>query len=92
MARHVRFRHWLPIITFCPVNKLPDLIYVTVEFDDHKLRDLYKVRKNVRKTVSFKTMYMEDIAQRILDEYPNAIVTVRLAFNRHEVIVFNEVE
>ena len=25
-------RHWLPIITFCPVNHLPDLVYVSVEF------------------------------------------------------------
>lgn len=92
MPRIVKFRHWLPIITFCPVNGLPDLIYVTLEFDDAKLRDLYQVRKQVRKLVSMKKMYMEDIAQRLLEQFPEAMVTVRLAFDRHVVTVFyNEV-
>lgn len=93
MPRIVKFRHWLPILTFCPVNGLPDLIYVTLEFEDAKLRDLYQVRKQVRKLVSMKKMYMEDIAQRILEEFPEAIVTVRLALDRHVVTVFyNEVK
>ena len=93
MSLVVKFRHWLPILTFCPVNGLPDLIYITLEFDDSKLRDLYKVRKQVRKLVSMKKMYMEDVARRVSDEFPEAIVTVRLAFNRHVVIAFsNEVQ
>lgn len=87
-----KFRHWLPIVTFCPVNSLPDLIYITVEVEDDKILDLYQVRKVVRKAVSFKKMYMEDVAKRILEEYPDAVVTVRLAFSRHVVQVYNEVE
>lgn len=89
MYSHSQFRHWLPIVTFCPVNSLPDLIYVTVELSNDKIVDLYKVRKTIRKAVSFKKMYMEDVAARILEEFPEAIVTVRLAFNRHVVQVYN---
>lgn len=87
-SRVVTHRHWLPIITFCPVNNLPDLIYVTVVFQN-KFVELYKLRKNIRRAVSMRKMFMEDIADLISDMYPSAIkVEVRLAFNRHVVTVF----
>lgn len=90
MAFIVKFRHWLPILTFCPVNNLPDLIYVTLEFEDGNNRDLYQIRKQVRKHISGRKAYMEDIAEILLVHFPTAVVTVRLMFNRHVVTVFNE--
>lgn len=81
-------RHWLPIVTFCPVNKLPDLIYISLEFNSFV--ELYAVRKAIRKEVSMKCMFMEDIAVAISSLYPSAVsVTVTLAFNRHIVKLEN---
>lgn len=83
-VRKLTIRHWLPIITVCPVNNLPDLIYVSVEFDSFV--ELYKARKMIRKCASWKRMYMEDIAEAVSELFPQAVsVTVRLAFNRHVV-------
>lgn len=84
--RHVTYRHWLPIITFCPVNKLPDPLYISLTFDDSKHRDLYKIRRAIREGVRFKLMYMEDIAATLSKEFPEAkSVRVSLLFNRHVV-------
>lgn len=81
--------HWLPILTFCPVNNLPDLIYVEIE--SRVSVDLYEVRRRVRKLLSRKKMYMEECAQLIysefLDDMPDCKVTVRLMFNKHKVTV-----
>ena len=83
-------RHWLPIVTFCPVNNLPDLIYVTVDYDyegDREFVELYAIRKQVRKLVSWKKMFMEDIAEKVYNMFPEcSAVTVSLLFNRHVVI------
>lgn len=77
--------HWLPIVTFCPVNKLPDLIFVEVTFYND-FHELYNVRKKLRNLISGKTIFMEDIPALVLQEYPDAkIVKVRLAFNKHVV-------
>lgn len=82
----VTIRHWLPILTFCPVNNLPDLLYVSVTFDDGLLHELYDVRKRMKKILSMQNMFMEVCAQKIAEEFPDASeVTVRLAFSRHVV-------
>ena len=79
-------RHWLPILTFCPVNNLLDPIYVTVKFET--FCELYAVRKKIKELLSLKTIFMEDAAKLILDAFPEATeVTVTLAFNRHVVVV-----
>lgn len=76
--------HWLPIITFCPVNKLPDVIYVYVTFDSFS--ELYEVRRKIRKLVNFKKMFMEDVAHFLLHGIPGAVsVEVRLVTGRHVV-------
>lgn len=76
--------HWLPIITFCPVNNLPDVIYVYVTFDT--FTELYDVRKKIRKLVNFKKMFMEDVAQCLLHGIEGAVeVEVRLITGRHVV-------
>jgi hypothetical protein len=82
----LRISHWLPIITFCPVNRLPDFIYITVTFDS--FAELYAVRKRIRKLASWKLKFMEVIAQDVLDGLPGAKeVEVRLLTGRHVVII-----
>jgi hypothetical protein len=84
--RSVSIKHWLPIVTVCPVNKLPDLIYVTVQFEDMKFHELYTIRKRIRKIASWKCMFMEDIAELMFREFKGcSSVTVALLFGRHQV-------
>jgi len=75
---------WFPILTFCPVNNLPDFIFVEVEFTE--FAELYGVRKKLRKLISCKNMYMEDVAQLVADNFACDKVTVRLMFNKHVVM------
>lgn len=83
----VQFRHWLPLITFCPVNGLPDFIYVTVTYIDNP-DEIYDVKEVLRKTIMWKKAYMKDITQTILNNFPQAhSVTVRSMFNRQAVHV-----
>lgn len=89
----VIFRHWLPILTYCPVNNLPDLIYVSVHVDldgPGQMLELYALRRTVRKLVSGSKAFMEDIAMQVqayllAEMGVRAAVEVRLAFNRHVV-------
>jgi len=79
----------LPIITVCPENNLPDLVYVTVETKE--FLELYAVRKKIKRLLRFKCLYMEAAAAAVLSEYPEAsAVEVRLLFNRHVVRIENE--
>ena len=78
-----RIGHWLPIITFCPVNNLPDFVYIYVTFEN-EFQELYSVRKNIRKLIQFKKLFMEDIAQKIIEIYPTCTeVSVVLLTGRH---------
>lgn len=87
----VRIRHWLPIVTFCPVNHLPDLIYVEVEYGDNELHELYDIRRRIRKVASWKKKFMEGIAEDLFTEFSGcSSVTVTLAFGRHQVIRYEE--
>lgn len=80
----VIIRHWLPIVTFCPVNNLPDLLYVSLEFKDGKFRELYELRKKIRKLLRWRRMFMEGAASKIAYHFPEAsAIEIRLAFNRH---------
>lgn len=81
-------RHWLPIVTFCPVNGLPDLLFVSVLFDDDQFHELYAIRRRVRELVSWKKVFMEDVAETVFREYQDASeIHVRLLFSRHVVII-----
>lgn len=83
IQRKVTIRHWFPILTFCPVNKLPDLLYVSLTVEDVFV-ELYAARKRIRKLLSGKLIFMEDAAELVLKEFSEASsVTVALAFNRH---------
>lgn len=80
----VTITHWLPIVTFCPVNGLPDLLYVRVTFREFK--ELYAVRKALRAALQWKRMFMEDAAQHVSNLYPEAkSVEVYLMFNKHRI-------
>lgn len=75
--------HWLPIVTFCPVNKLPDLIYVTVTVENQFI-ELYEARRRIKRAAAWKLDFMEEIANDVLKEFPEAQeVKVALLFNRH---------
>lgn len=77
--------HWLPIITFCPVNGLPDVLYIQLLFED-PIPELYGVRRMLRKNFMWRKMYMEDVAKEAMQLYPDAAqAIVRLAFDRHVV-------
>ena len=87
VARSTVIRHWLPIITFCPVNGLPDVIYISVEFTE--FTELYAVRKKIRKATMWKKMFMEDISEVVRKLFPESVkITVRLAFDRHVVKIY----
>lgn len=82
-------RHWLPIVTICPVNNLPDLIYISVQTSEFV--ELYAARKRIRKVAAWKRLYMEDIIHLVFGEFPEAEqVTLNLAFNRHSITIRNE--
>lgn len=84
MAIITRITHWLPIITFCPVNKLPDLIFVSIEFDH--FMELYSVRRQIKGILQFKCLFMEDCAEVLATAFPTAsFIEVSLIFNRHTV-------
>jgi hypothetical protein len=89
-VRRVRIRHWLPIVTFCPVNHLPDLVWIEVEFAN-EFQELYAVRRRVRKIAAWRKMFMEDVAQAVYFAFPTCkSVTVRLALDRHVVTYTRE--
>lgn len=86
----VYIRHWFPIITFCPVNGYPDLIYVTLEYHNQTFIELYAIRKKIRKLISGRKMFMEQVATTLLTEFQDvSAVEVRLAFSRHVVRIVN---
>lgn len=89
----VKVRHWLPIITYCPVNNLPDFVYVTVTLKDD-FAELYALRNRIRKLCSGRKMFMEDITKLVYDQlflcdglHGLQSVELRLAFSRHVVTV-----
>lgn len=88
MAIVVTYTHWLPIVTFCPKNNLPDFIYIRVKFKDAQFNDLYEVRRKIKKAVQWKRMYMEEVAAEIVNEFPDAIeIVVKLIFNKHYIAI-----
>lgn len=91
-SRQVTVRHWLPIMTWCPVSNMPDLVYASVTWFDNKDHELYAVRRRIRKLLAGRKCFMEELAVDLAKEFPDAHqVTVSLAFNRHYVAVFNNV-
>jgi hypothetical protein len=84
MAVHTIITHWFPIVTFCPVNNLPDFIFVKCTFD--KFEELYEVRRRIRRAVQWKKMYMEEVCERIQQEFQQATtIEVSLMFGKHTV-------
>jgi len=82
--------HWVPFVTVCPVTRLPELIYIKVTFGH--FAELFEVRRRLKECVrSNRLSYMEDIAERVMNAFEDAIkVEVNLAFNRHKVVVERE--
>lgn len=86
MANIVSITHWFPIITICPVTKLPDFLYATVTFDDDKFHELYEVRKRIKKVSAWRYCFMEDVASSLRKEFPDASeIKVTLLTGRHNI-------
>jgi hypothetical protein len=94
MLLRASISHWWPVVTFCPVNKLPDFLYFTVTFKGETATDipeLYKVRKSIRNAVQWRTMFMEDVAEEVFRCFKTAVkVEVRLLTGRHIVSITEE--
>lgn len=87
MDLRVSISHWFPIISFCPINKLPDLLYATITFEGSEFKELYEVRNRIKKIASWKLKFMEDIAIDLHNEFPDAIeVKLKLITGRHTII------
>jgi hypothetical protein len=86
MAVTLKITHWFPIVTFCPVNGLPDFVYVTVSFNE--FQELYEVRRKIKSAIQFKKVFMEDAALFMKTLFPKSTsVEVRLMFSKHIVTV-----
>jgi hypothetical protein len=84
MASTVTFSHWLPIVTICPVNNLPDFIYVYLTFPADMFQELYALRKQMRKVATAnRKCFMEEVAWHLQEAFPHADVEVRLLTGRH---------
>lgn len=89
----IRISHWLPIVTFCPVNGGMDWLYITLTYSlktgQEQVKyfpELYQIRRDLRKVVQGREMFMEDVAELVLDCFAAAsAVEVALMFGRHVV-------
>lgn len=91
---HIIISHWVPLVTRCPINGMPDFLYAEIHYELGETPDfpeLYSVRKVIRNSVIFgERIYMEELTKRlatILFESDLRIhkVVVRMPFNRHRV-------
>lgn len=91
MALSTSIRHWLPIVTRCPVNGLPDVLWARVDIDGFE--ELYALRRALFSGFFMRKMFMEDVAQEIwaraavLCGGRVRMVRVDLGFQRHVVTV-----
>lgn len=93
----VSYTHWLPVVTRCPVNGLPDALFLWVSLDvpddNTNTPELYALRKRCFGGFFMKKMFMEDVAlevfQRAKEAYGDQLRTVelRLMFNKHHILV-----
>jgi hypothetical protein len=90
MDHHVTITHWFPVITFCPINGLPDFIFVECVFINKPFMELYNVRKIIRRTLQGKKLFMEECAELVHQNLKCDETTIRLIFNKHTVSIKND--
>ena len=78
------YRHWLPLVTRCPLSPLPDLGYV--EVSSPAPIEIHALRRAIFEN-AWTVTFMEDLTERIADaaaELAGAPVraTYRMAFGR----------
>lgn len=80
----------LPFITICPVTKLPELLYVEIEFPE--FMEIYETRNRIAQCVKQKRYgFQEETAQRLAEEFPNATkVSTHYAFSKAKCIIAKE--
>ena len=88
MVSIISISHWFPIITICPVTKLPDFLYATITFEDDKFHELYEIRKRIKKVSMWRYCFMEDVAKSLLHEFSDAAeIRITLLTGRHKIIL-----
>ena len=60
---------WLPIVTRCPVNGLPDVLWA--EVSTSSMIDLYVVRERCFGGLFMRKIFMEDVANEVLKRAPD---------------------
>lgn len=91
MSSTVTISHWLPVVTFCPVNNLPDLIHVYVTHPAKDFHELYAVRREIKRLFNLRRMFMEDVAKEALQHFDFATkVEVVLMTGRHRIALERE--
>lgn len=89
MVNKVTITHWLPIVTYCPVNNLPDFIYVECTYHNQPFVELYQLRKRMRHLLQGRKLFMEECAELVHKELKPDVTKVRLIFNKHIIEVGN---
>jgi hypothetical protein len=78
------YRHWLPLVTRCPLSPLPDLGYV--EVSSPAPIEIHALRRAIFEN-AWTVTFMEDLTERIADAAAELAgvpvrATYRLAFGR----------
>ena len=58
------YRHWLPLVTRCPLSPLPDLGYVEVRSESPI--EIHALRRTIFAN-AWRVTFMEDLTERIAD-------------------------
>jgi NADPH-dependent 7-cyano-7-deazaguanine reductase QueF len=78
-------------MTFCPVNRLPDFVYVYVTFPAEEFVELYNVRKQIRAAIKGRCEFMETLAKDLLTHFDAALqVEFVLMTGRHRIVLQRE--
>jgi NADPH-dependent 7-cyano-7-deazaguanine reductase QueF len=82
------YKHWVPLVTICPVNHLPDFGFITIQ--SKKMIEIYALRHIIH-SFAFRTMYMEDIVIGIRDELCKKYKLESFQFTITYSLLFNKI-
>ncbi|MGV8172201.1 MAG: hypothetical protein ACP5OA_05930 [Candidatus Woesearchaeota archaeon] len=86
-AQKVVIKHWFPIITICPVTRLPDLNYIRLETSGKATIEIGSWREEIFKH-RFEKIFLEDLIFELSKTIPKGItynIHGKVIFSRHEV-------
>lgn len=77
--------HWLPLVTRCPVNGLPDLCYIYVTIEG--FAELYEARKHLFSGFFMNKLFMEDMLKEVWTRAKQLEVGGKIKVIRCEVVL-----